>query len=302
MKIKTTEINVIGKLILVIGRIIEFSCLTIVIPMILVLNIVGTEPVWVLLVSFIIISILPFLIILTDIDSKFDSWIENNFSHSIIKETLETKRTNQSFSHIDTNMSEHKSNNCYSSKASVYNTQKDTYDTETKLNDYIMKETDKIIKTNNITDTKDKEAARLFAFNNIRHSPKIISDIYNMSLENAKEVEESISVKEEKKVANHIAYEGRISIKDKNKIKSLLGYKCAACGKDMSEIYGDLGHNYIELHHKIPYSDMKENETRTLTDKEFCVLCPDCHRMIHKLPNAYDIDVLERIIKLHKKS
>lgn len=47
---------------------------------------------------------------------------------------------------------------------------------------------------------------------------------------------------------------------------------------------------------------MKENEIRILTDKEFCVLCPNCHRMIHKLSNAGDIDLLTRIIKLNRKT
>lgn len=182
------------------------------------------------------------------------------------------------------------------------NTMSDTNTSnKTNFGNFVSKETDKIIKENNFTDSKDKEAAKLFAINNILHSPKALSDIYNIPVSKAKEVEEEISIKEEKKVANHIAYEGRISIKDKNRIKSLLGYKCSACGADMSEIYGDIGHNYIELHHKIPYADMKENETRTLTENEFCVLCPNCHRMIHKLPNAGDIDLLSRIIKLNKK-
>lgn len=173
---------------------------------------------------------------------------------------------------------------------------------EKLFNEYIEKETDRIIKDNNISDYKDKQAARMIAINNTKHSPEAMSDIWNIPVATAKEVEESISIQEEKKVANHTAYEGRISNKDKNKLKSVLGYKCEACGTDMSVIYGNLGQNYIELHHKIPYSDMKENETRTLTDREFCVLCPNCHRMIHKLPDASDINLLSRIIKLNKKA
>ena len=178
-----------------------------------------------------------------------------------------------------------------------------TRETKEKLfNDYIDRETEKIIKDNNISDNKDKQAARMIAINNAKHSSEVISDIWDIPAETAKEVEDSISVQEEKKIANHVAYEGRINNKDKNKLKSILGYKCEACGTDMSIIYGNIGQKYIELHHKIPYSNMKENETRTLTDKEFCVLCPNCHRMIHKLPDAGDIDLLTRIIKLNRKN
>ena len=45
-----------------------------------------------------------------------------------------------------------------------------------------------------------------------------------------------------------------------------------ACGKNMEESFGDIGKGYIELHHKIPYADMKENEERVLKISDF--LCP----------------------------
>ena len=127
----------------------------------------------------------------------------------------------------------------------------------------------------------------------------MIQRITGVSEAQAEDIANNIEIQETKKVANHIQYEGRISIANKNKVKSILGAKCMACGKDMSEIYGDIGKNYIELHHKIPYSDMKENDTRTLSLDDFCVLCPDCHRMIHRLPDAGDIDMLARIIKIN---
>ena len=197
----------------------------------------------------------------------------------------------------------HKENQESVEKTHSYHTYNYTDAThEYKINDYISNATKHLISANGLKDNKDVYAAKLIATNKLNHSPKAISDIYNVPLDKAKEIEESITVKEEKKVANHITYEGRISTSDKNRLKAMLGYKCAACGKDMAQIYGDIGQHYIELHHKIPYADIKENETRTLTDHEFCVLCPDCHRMIHKLPDAGDIDLLTRIIKINKKA
>ena len=108
---------------------------------------------------------------------------------------------------------------------------------------------------------------------------------------------QKLEITEEKKVANHKAYEGRISAKDKKTIKRVLGSRCMACGKDMTETYGVMGKDYIELHHLVPYSKMAQNDTRTLTPSEFCVLCPDCHRMIHRLADAGDIAMLRNIIK-----
>ena len=111
---------------------------------------------------------------------------------------------------------------------------------------------------------------------------------------------QELEIMEEKKVANHKAYEGRISTSDKKKIKHILGTRCTACGKDMTETYGDMGKDYIELHHLVPYSKMEQNDTRTLAATEFCVLCPDCHRMIHRLQDAGDIDKLRDIITANR--
>ena len=176
-------------------------------------------------------------------------------------------------------------------------TQNEDYDE--KVAAYLQKEREIILSKNSwITDDRDKKAARTVA--KLRtHSVDVIQRITGVSEAQAEDIANNIEIQETKKVANHIQYEGRISIANKNKVKSILGAKCMACGKDMSEIYGDIGKNYIELHHKIPYSDMKENDTRTLSLDDFCVLCPDCHRMIHRLPDAGDIDMLARIIKIN---
>lgn len=57
------------------------------------------------------------------------------------------------------------------------------------------------------------------------------------------------------------------------------GYICSACGADFEALYGELGKGYIELHHIIPVCEgERENNYRNLVP-----LCPNCHRMIHRL-------------------
>ena len=57
------------------------------------------------------------------------------------------------------------------------------------------------------------------------------------------------------------------------------GYKCAVCGFDFEKIYGQLGKNFIEVHHMVPVSEKEqENNVNNLRP-----LCPNCHRMIHRL-------------------
>ena len=133
----------------------------------------------------------------------------------------------------------------------------------------------------------------------ILEDEEILKKIYTDEV-NIDEVLDNISVKEEKRIANHISYEGRLNYSDKRKLKKVLGDTCCACGIKMSDIYGDIGNGYIELHHKIPYSEMVENDTRILTQSDFCVLCPNCHKMVHKLDDAGDIELLSSIVKANK--
>lgn len=118
-----------------------------------------------------------------------------------------------------------------------------------------------------------------------------------------KEINKTIflSAKEYKKKVNHLRYEGRLSNQDINKIKKALGYTCQACGFNFAEKYPEIGKNYIEAHHKIPYSQLKKDEERTLTISDFTVLCANCHTMIHKLDDPSDIDKLKAIININKK-
>lgn len=61
---------------------------------------------------------------------------------------------------------------------------------------------------------------------------------------------------------------------------SLRSFRCEACGDDMEKLYGKLGAGFIEAHHRIPVSEMKEGQATSLAD--LAALCPNCHRMIHR--------------------
>ncbi|MCU5742468.1 HNH endonuclease [Bacillus cereus] len=55
---------------------------------------------------------------------------------------------------------------------------------------------------------------------------------------------------------------------------------CEICGFDFYETYGELGKDYIEGHHKIPVSQLKEGEKTRLED--IIMVCSNCHRMLHR--------------------
>lgn len=55
---------------------------------------------------------------------------------------------------------------------------------------------------------------------------------------------------------------------------------CEICGFDFEKIYGELGKGFIECHHILPLSQIKEPSVNTLSDL-ICV-CSNCHKMIHR--------------------
>ena len=55
---------------------------------------------------------------------------------------------------------------------------------------------------------------------------------------------------------------------------------CQACEFDFEKEYGQIGVDFIEAHHTIPVSEMKNGHKTKIED--FVMLCANCHRMIHK--------------------
>ncbi|MCI8514277.1 MAG: HNH endonuclease [Lachnospiraceae bacterium] len=61
--------------------------------------------------------------------------------------------------------------------------------------------------------------------------------------------------------------------------------RCAVCGFDFQEAYGELGTDYIELHHERPicqYSDEGVEQILERAVENIRPLCANCHRMIHR--------------------
>jgi predicted HNH restriction endonuclease len=61
--------------------------------------------------------------------------------------------------------------------------------------------------------------------------------------------------------------------------------KCSCCSFDFYDFYGDIGKNFIEIHHIKPiFKYENEDITKTLENavQNLVPLCSNCHRMIHK--------------------
>ena len=76
-------------------------------------------------------------------------------------------------------------------------------------------------------------------------------------------------------------------------VKKHHGTICQGCNFDFKDKYGELGSGYIEAHHLRPLSTLEEGViSKYSVATDFAVLCANCHRMIHRLPDTSDINGL----------
>jgi len=82
------------------------------------------------------------------------------------------------------------------------------------------------------------------------------------------------------------------------KVKDFHGYKCAACGFDFQKEYPGIKKNkYIEAHHLTPVSQLKGMRVSRNPKTDFVVLCPNCHRMIHRYPEPWNLAAFRQTLK-----
>lgn len=73
------------------------------------------------------------------------------------------------------------------------------------------------------------------------------------------------------------------------------GYSCYVCGFNFLEKYGQLGKDYIEVHHTTPVSEMGDNYQIDI-DRDLVPVCSNCHSMLHRKVPPYTIKQLKDII------
>jgi 5-methylcytosine-specific restriction protein A len=144
---------------------------------------------------------------------------------------------------------------------------------------------------------------RYYSASNLPHPQKLFADIeyfisqYQQLTFNDTSIAdfETTNAIERKKLRLHYRIERNTSIS--LKVKKLKGYKCEACGFKFSDKYGDIGSEFIEAHHLQPISLLDIGNTRLNLKTDFAVLCSNCHRMIHKLDDPSDIELLRSLLK-----
>ncbi|MDZ8118821.1 HNH endonuclease [Pontiella agarivorans] len=118
------------------------------------------------------------------------------------------------------------------------------------------------------------------------------------STEEFNEVSEEFTVSEGKKLMRKHRIRERKSIITQKKKKQVLEksgkLECEICGFDFYAQYGDIGYGFAECHHTKPLSDL-EKTTKTRL-KDLCIVCANCHRMLHKKTPPYTKAEMKTII------
>ena len=66
---------------------------------------------------------------------------------------------------------------------------------------------------------------------------------------------------------------------------AMKGCRCMVCGMDFEERYGQIGRNFIHIHHLVPISSIGR-EYKLDVEKDLIPVCPNCHYMLHRKPDG----------------
>ena len=74
------------------------------------------------------------------------------------------------------------------------------------------------------------------------------------------------------------------------------GHRCAACGLSFAERYGEIGDEFIHVHHVVPLASAPaDHKVNPRTD--LVPVCPNCHAMLHRKEPPLTVEELQALIR-----
>ncbi|MCX8532683.1 HNH endonuclease [Chryseobacterium luquanense] len=145
-----------------------------------------------------------------------------------------------------------------------------------------------------------------FEFQNSRNLLTNISNVIIETLSDDDLSSKIYQIEEEPKTSIKEAVEGEIlfklhKLRERNQklidskkqqiLKQNGKLACEVCEFDFSKKYGEIGKGFIECHHTQQLSTYKINQKTTLDN--LALVCSNCHRMLHRLPEDMSIERLK---------
>lgn len=78
----------------------------------------------------------------------------------------------------------------------------------------------------------------------------------------------------------------------RDKCIEMYGWKCSVCQMDFESVYGEVGRDFIHVHHIVPLSQIGL-EYKVDYAKDLVTVCPNCHAMLHRKMNGKYLSVSE---------
>lgn len=75
----------------------------------------------------------------------------------------------------------------------------------------------------------------------------------------------------------------------------LKGYTCQICNMNFEDTYGEIGKNFIEVHHINPLSQISGDSVETNPQTDLVPVCPNCHSMIHRTRPCYSVEEIRNL-------
>jgi 5-methylcytosine-specific restriction protein A len=81
-------------------------------------------------------------------------------------------------------------------------------------------------------------------------------------------------------------------------VKRRQGTRCRGCGFEMADIYGEDAAGLCDAHHLVPLGSLEDGVTVTFDPvRDFAVLCPSCHRAIHRMDDPSNLEALRMAVR-----
>ena len=155
---------------------------------------------------------------------------------------------------------------------------------------------------NGITEGSNRMGVQNFLYlfghtNGLPSTSKQMQKIYNTLINNEiiypDDIEDNNLFEGTKKEIIVNAYER--SSQARQECISHYGYNCQICNFNFEKVYGEIGKNFIHVHHVVDISTIGKNY-KVDPIKDLIPVCPNCHAMLHKKRPAYSIKEMKNLI------
>ena len=86
----------------------------------------------------------------------------------------------------------------------------------------------------------------------------------------------------------------------RNACIKIYGLSCFVCGFNFLDSYGDIGNEYIHVHHINPLF-LRDKEYEINPEKDLIPVCPNCHAMLHRKNSDGDYYSPEKLKEIFNK-